>query len=262
MRRFRETRAVFRHTVYHVPGYIKTEKLSAPKLGFQSDPHERMDRRDARAMAVSFISDRGRSNRTREANTGTRLNCVVNLTGTEGKYLAIDEFNEWIVRAVKDLYNTSGTIQSTKFTCEVVSPNVIPLHHASRNVLDSSGAPTYGYKHARVDDKRDVKAILGQLLEERVFSYNPGRQTTTNENLRAIPSKDLYCAGVDAIHNGDVIERYVKKKYALSAGELGAIDEDREAEDCEGDPEGGLDGLFANREPTWSMDEGGFSLED
>jgi hypothetical protein len=187
------------------------------------------------------------------------LNCVVNLSGKKGKFLAIDEFNEWIVRAVKDLYNPSGTFQSTKFSCEVISPNVIPLHHASRNVLDSSGAPTYGSKHARVDDKRDVKAIVSQLLDENVFKYSPGRETMTNENLRAIPSTDLYSAGAEALYNGDVLERYVERKLALRAGDLGVFDEDREADDVGLDEHGGL---FASREPIWSSEEQEFSLGD
>jgi hypothetical protein len=184
------------------------------------------------------------------------------LTGKEGKYMAIDEFNEWIVRAVKDVYNASGTIQSTKFTCDIVSPNVIPLHHAARNILESSGAPTYGYKHARVDDKRDVKTILRQLLEEKVFSYTPGREAAAGENLRAIPSRDLYCTGVDAIQNGHVLERYVAKKAALSAGELQGLDQETGATGEYVDPVGGLDGLFTSQEPMWAFEEEGFSLDD
>jgi hypothetical protein len=177
------------------------------------------------------------------------------------KFLAIDEFNEWIVRAVKDVYNTSGTIQSSNFTLNVVSPNVIPLHHASRKVLESSGAPTYGYKHARVDDTRDIKAIVSQVLDEKVFCYTPGRETTIDEDLRSIPSTDLYSAGVDAIRGGVVLERYVLKKLALIAGELGGFDDEGGANDLDTASEE-QDGLFSSREPRWSFDEEGFSLLD
>jgi hypothetical protein len=191
------------------------------------------------------------------------LNCVVNLTGKDGKFLAIDEFNEWIVRAVKDVYNTSGTIQSSNFTLNVVSPNVIPLHHASRKVLESSGAPTYGYKHARVDDTRDVKAIVSHLLDEKVFCYTPGRESTIDEDLRSIPSTDLYSTGVDAIRGGVVLERYIEKKLALIAGELGGFDDEGAANlnDVDAAIEE-QEGLFSSREPRWSFDEESFSLED
>jgi hypothetical protein len=177
------------------------------------------------------------------------LNSVVNLSGGKRKYLAIDEFNEWIVRSVKDLYNASGTIQSTKFTCEVISPNVIPLHHARHNVLRTSGAPTYGYKHTKPDDKRDIKAIVAQLLEEKVFRYTPGRDQSTDENLRATPSRDLYCGGVDAIHKGDVLEKYVKRKLAHIAGEV--ADDGEET----GDSNVSQDSLFGEREVMWTMED-------
>jgi hypothetical protein len=187
-------------------------------------------------------------------NLGPRLNCVVNLNGNQGKFIAIDEFNEWIVRAVKDVYNASGTFQSTKFTCDVISPNVIPLHQASHKVLHSSGAPTYGYKHARVDDERDVKAIVSHLLEQKVFKYSPGRDISTDKNLRAIPATDLYSAGVDELHVGDVLERYVQGKLAHLAGAAGGL----EAEGAESAAaEGGAEGLFGSQEPTWSFDEDG-----
>jgi hypothetical protein len=181
-----------------------------------------------------------------------RLNCVVNLNGNEGKFIAIDEFNEWIVRAVKDVYNASGTFQSTKFTCDVISPNVIPLHHATHTVLQSSGAPTYGYKHARVDDQRDVKAIVSHLLEQKVFSFTPGRDLSTDKNLRAIPATDLYSAGVDAIHEGDVLDRYVQTKLAHCAGAAGPLESD-EGESAEQ----GAEGIFGSQEPTWSFDQDG-----
>jgi hypothetical protein len=206
-----------------------------------------MDRRDARTVAVSSDLNRLASS----ADQQPSLNSVVNLSGGKRKYLAIDEFNEWIVRSVKDLYNASGTIQSTKFTCEIISPNVIPLHHARHNVLRTSGAPTYGYKHTQPDDQRDIRAIVSQLVEEKVFCYTPGRDLSTDENLRATPSRDLYCGGVDAIHNGDVLEKYVKKKLAHIAGEAVGIDG---GEAGTGDSDV-MDSLFGEREVMWSMDD-------
>jgi hypothetical protein len=215
-----------------------------------------------RHLSLDFKASRAKE-WTEEMRELWLLNCVVNLSGNDGKFLAIDEFNEWIVRAVKDVYNASGTLQSTNFTLNIVSPNVIPLHHASRNVLESSGAPTYGYKHARVDDTRDIKAIVSQLMDEKVFCYTPGRETTINEDLRAIPSTDLYCTGVDAIRGGGVLEQYVKKKLALIAGELGGFDDEGGTTSNDVDPANEeQDGLFSSREPRWSLDEESFSLHD
>jgi hypothetical protein len=184
---------------------------------------------------------------------------VVNLKGKHRKHLAIDEFNEWIVRAVKSVYNPTGTIRSTNFTCEIVSPNVIPLHHAVNNILQSSGAPTYGYKHARVDDQRDVRAIVSHLLEQKVFTYTPGRDVTTDTNLRAIPATDLYCKGADAIAEGDVLQRYIRMKLAHEAGEVGSLEQEQEVPAPDSvDEDGESGGLFGNREPTWTLGEEGY----
>jgi hypothetical protein len=218
-----------------------------------------------RHLSLDFKASRAKE-WTEEMRELWLLNRVVNLTGKDGKFLAIDEFDEWIVRAVEDVYNASGTIQSSNFTLNVVSPNVIPLHHAPRKVLESSGAPTYlsTYKHARVDDTRDIKAIVSQLLDEKVFCYTPGRETTIDEDLRSIPSTDLYCAGVDAIRGGVVLERYVQKKLALIAGELGGFDDEGAATSNDVDAASEeQEGLFSSREPRWSFDEElSFSLQD
>jgi hypothetical protein len=156
---------------------------------------------------------------------------------------------------VKDVYNKSGTIQSTKFTCDVVSPNVIPLYHAVNTILRSSGAPTYGYKHARVDDLRDVKAIVAVLLEQKVFSYTPGRDISVEAHLRAIPAVDLYCAGADALAQGNVLDRYVTMKLAHSAGEAGGLEQEHTSSGEGMDEES--DGIFGTRELIWSFgDEG------
>jgi hypothetical protein len=187
-----------------------------------------------------------------------RLNSVVNLSGKHGKFLAIDEFNEWIVRAVKDMYNVSGSMQSINFTCEVISPNVIPLHHAAQNVLRSSGAPTYGYKHSRVDDKKDVKAILEHLLKEKVFCYTPGREVDVSENIRAIPSKDLYSTGFAALEAGHVLTSYVKKKLARSAGEAEGMEDVDDSDPVDVDDGGGDQeegGIFGSQEPEWAFGE-------
>jgi hypothetical protein len=187
------------------------------------------------------------------------LNSVVNLKGINRKFLAIDEFNEWIVRAVKNVYNQSGTIQSTKFTCDIVSPNVIPLYHAVNAIMQSSGAPTYGYKHARVDDQQDVKTIVSHLLEQKVFTYTPGRDVATDKHLQAIPATDLYSSGADALSNADVLDRYKAMKMAHRAGELRGLEpEDASLVDVEGE----LDGLLGTREPSWTLGEDGVDGED
>jgi hypothetical protein len=114
-----------------------------------------------RHLSLDFKASRAKE-WTEEMRELWLLNRVVNLTGKDGKFLAIDEFDEWIVRAVEDVYNASGTIQSSNFTLNVVSPNV------SRKVLESSGAPTYGYKHARVISLKNTAHLRTELHNPRI----------------------------------------------------------------------------------------------
>jgi hypothetical protein len=138
-------------------------------------------------------------------------NAVLNLSGQQGKGIAIDEFNEWVVRAVKDIYNPSVSMQSTKFTCETISPNVIALREAAKGVLRSSGAPTWGYNHARVDDKRDIELIVELLLKDDIFTFTPGRPSPITYKA----SRDLYMDEINAMTGSEgVVKKYVAKKVA------------------------------------------------
>jgi hypothetical protein len=125
----------------------------------------------------------------------------------------IDEFNEWVVRAVKDIYNPTGSMQSTKFTCETISPNVISLRKAAKGVLRSSGAPAWGYNHARVDDKRDIELIVEQLLKDDIFTFTPGRPSPITYKA----SRDLYMDGINAMTGSEgMVKKYVGSQEGCS----------------------------------------------
>jgi hypothetical protein len=188
------------------------------------------------------------------------MNSFVNLSGKSNKHLAVDEFNEWVVRAIKDVYNPAGTMQSTRFTCQVISPNVISLRELGRNVLRSSGAPTGGYRHSAVDDKRDVRAIVTQLLKDKVFRFTPGRCTTAGSTHKIKPSRDLYMAGFEAISRGAVLGKYIAKKLAQAGGGGdvdGILDGESDDESDEGENEECRNSSFTESD---SSDDGSGSL--
>jgi hypothetical protein len=130
-------------------------------------------------------------------------NCLLNLSGQRHKFITIDEFNEYEVMCLKSTYNPTGTFQSTKFTCDVVSPNIMSLRNSTRGILQESGAPSGGYAHTHPDEHKDVFAILGQLLKEKVFQYNPGQRTS----IETKPSRDLYRDGVTALRTTDILAK-------------------------------------------------------
>jgi hypothetical protein len=109
---------------------------------------------------------------------------------------------------LKATYNPTGTFQSTKFTCDVVSPNIISLRTSTHGILQASAAPSGGYAHTHPDEHRDVFTILEQLLKEKVFQHNPGRRRTTKTK----PCRDLYMDGVTALCTTDILAKFVTKK--------------------------------------------------
>ena len=174
----------------------------------------------------------------------SRSNCLLNISGQPRKFITVDEFNEYEVLSVKATYNPTGTFQSTKFTCDVVSPNIMSLRTSAHGVLHSSGAPSGGYKHTHPNERRDVFAILGQLLDGKVFRYNPGRRSVVDTKT----SRDLYMDGVTAVCTTDILARYVSKK-AQNREEPG--DNTRsDTEDTENT------GIFAENIELWDLNTG------
>jgi hypothetical protein len=155
---------------------------------------------------------------------------------------------------LKSTYNPTGTFQSTKFTCDVVSPNIMSLRNSTRGILQESGAPSGGYAHTHPDEHKDVFAILGQLLKEKVFQYNPGQRTS----IETKPSRDLYRDGVTALCTTDILAKYVTKKIQRRG-----IPEDEVPKDTqEGEEEDPSTGAFSENLLSWDLGTGDDGREE
>jgi len=147
----------------------------------------------------------------------------------------------------KATYNPTGTFQSTQFTCDVVSPNIISLRDSTHQILEMSEAPSGGYAHTHPNDNKDVFAILGQLLKEKVFHHNPGRRNTNDTK----PSRDLYRDGVTALCTTDILAKYVAKKTQRHG-----IPGDGAAADTQEEEENSGNGFYSENFWSWDLDAG------
>ena len=165
------------------------------------------------------------------------LNCFVNHGGEAYKFLAIDEFNEWIVRgALKRTYNQLRSLRSTNFTCDVISPNLMPLRDSYQAVLKSSGAHDWGYRHSKVDAKIDIRTIADDMMvKERIFVRTPGRIKTDASSAarQLVPRKDTFMEGMKVLVAGDSIVKFTTRKYDDLGGTM-QDDFDEEADKMEG----------------------------
>jgi len=182
-------------------------------------------------------------------------NCLLNLSGQRNKFITIDEFNEYEVMCLKSTYNPTGTFQSTKFTCNVVSPNIMSLRNSTHGILQESGAPSGGYAHTHPDDLRDVFAILGQLLKEKVFQYTPSQRTS----IETKPSRDLYSDGVMALCTTDILAKFITKKIQRR-GIPG--DEVLKGTTQEGEEEDPATGAFSENLLSWDLGTGDDGREE
>jgi hypothetical protein len=96
------------------------------------------------------------------------MNCVVNISGREDKFLAIDEFNEWLIKGIKFIWNPSANFRSEHHTREVVSPNIMSLRKSIAAVMKTITASTGGMRRTRADDRADIRKLLRSFLEEEM----------------------------------------------------------------------------------------------
>lgn len=102
-------------------------------------------------------------------------NALINLTGGAGHFMSLDEACEITVDSIKHDFNPRGSWQSREFHMETVSPNVNLCRDIRRQMMKSSGASTYGSKHAAVDISKDTELVIRVLLDNKVMCYTPGR---------------------------------------------------------------------------------------
>jgi len=180
-------------------------------------------------------------------------NCLLNLSGQLHKFITIDEFNEYEVMCLKSTYNPTGTFQSTRFTCDVVSPNIMSLHNYTRGILWESGAPSGGYAHTHPDEHRDDFAILRQILREKVFQYSPGELISIETKL----SRDLYGDGVTALCTTAILAKFIMKKIQRHGIPGDEVPKDTQ----EGEEECPSTGAFSKNLLSWDLDTGDDSRE-
>lgn len=131
-------------------------------------------------------------------------NILLNLSGGEGKFMGIDEVNEYVVRELKDGLNPRGTIQSRVYLQETVSRNVMSYRAVKRTMTRTIGIPYGGSNHSKVDDRRDILTIIDLLLQEGVGQYKKGRRTTGNaaNPLEIKESIDAFAVGMEELGSG------------------------------------------------------------
>jgi hypothetical protein len=159
-------------------------------------------------------------------------NCVMNLSGRPDKFIMKDENNEFINNFLMVHRNPRETWQSKAFQGTVVARNVVPMSRIAKTVPKSAGAPTYGDKHSKVNDKADIEKIASLLLQSSVLTRRQGRHSTGPSGSQVPVQESIAAldAGSDIVRDGkvlqDIIAQHTQTKFPDVSNYMDSEDED------------------------------------
>ena len=176
-------------------------------------------------------------------------NCLVNLTGRAGHFMSADEACEITVDAVKNDFNPRGSWQSKEFHMSTVAPNINMMREIRRQVMNSSGASTYGSKHSAVNTAKDMELVIRVLLENKVMNRVNGRVDASvgGEKRRFREVIDAVGVGREVMRNKEIPKALVNIEKMLVDDDDGDLSEEAELEYYDESVEGGfvdLDGVY------------------
>ena len=137
-------------------------------------------------------------------------NILVNFSGSEKGFMAVDLLGEFVVREIKAWQTATVTGAGGEYLRTVMAPQVL-LCSRIRDVISREIGATRHYKHSSsVSAWFDVRTVADTLLKNRVFIFTLQRsfppKSTPHSEVR-----DIYSKGVEQICAGRVIDRYVEK---------------------------------------------------
>lgn len=131
--------------------------------------------------------------------------CLINPTGLEGRFHALDRFNEYEIRELKAMIHPSSNPKSDAFFRRTVAFNFISLASVKAKVQLATGSTDYGDRHQLVDDAGDIRTIFNALMEANVFRETPGRGADgriIDEKAMETPGQKSNAGFVDLMEKG------------------------------------------------------------
>lgn len=121
-------------------------------------------------------------------------------------WMSLDKACEITVDQIKNDYNPRRSWQSRNFHLNVVSLNINLLRVIKRQVMKSAGASTWGMRKSEVNRVKDIKTLVGLMVQEGVFTQKPGRV-------------GYYIQRVDG-ERGTLVRKYQPTKDIIEAGRI------------------------------------------
>ena len=155
-------------------------------------------------------------------------NAVVNLSGKENGFIALDMLNEYIVREVKALIPDNLTPSTDNRVRNICSLLVMQFREARKHVSKELDVKIFDHHSRRVSPWRDSIAVANRLIAERKHRRPAGG---AESNRVSQDSKmNLYMYGLAALASGQGITRMKERWLDEDDFEVSDNDDDSDTD--------------------------------
>jgi hypothetical protein len=151
------------------------------------------------------------------------------MSGKREGFMALDMFNEYIVREVKHLMGNNVTEETDAYLRDVLSPLVMIFWESRRKMAEETESNIFDFHSSPVDSWIEILKIANWNMKGRLYSWSDGAVQKQNDSFEA---PDLFIQGLITLSNTISIN---KLKNTLLNGN--ADEEDDDEEDTDDDSE-------------------------
>lgn len=153
--------------------------------------------------------------------------CLLTTTGKEQSFMSLDEFNEYIVREVKEMIANNVTPATDNHLRNTLSLLITILRDVRRKVAEETDSHIFDFHSTKVDNWRDTKVIADYIFQA---GFLPGDWQYKGGAKSPSSAKDLFADGQSKLAMTQPIE---KLKKAFLDGEFDIEEGEEEIEVAE-----------------------------
>lgn len=151
---------------------------------------------------------------SKELKQVVRRNWVINPRGRSGKCLALDEFMEELVRALKQQYNPGNSENLDDFQRKVVARCAVYFMSVKEDVREGLEIRKHSGDCVKRQSTADILTLVEKLLEEKVVKEIEGRGSTEEDEVHVVP--DLMSGGLERLVDGKFWPTFLSRSLGCS----------------------------------------------
>jgi hypothetical protein len=134
-------------------------------------------------------------------------NCLINLSGKAGAWMACDQLCEHVVKEVKDMMHHNVDEKTGDFLRNTLSPQIMSFYFAKQKMRTETGAMYDSSHSSETPTCHEVYVIADRILEGKVCQLRRDRESNAKEST----TQDLHADGLRDLAGFTRINKYVAK---------------------------------------------------